>query len=46
MNIEKVTENHAGFWLTAIVTIVVFTSCGTTRPYVYMQGSFDTPALS
>src|ERR1035438_8469246 len=25
---------------------VLFSSCGTTRPYVYMQGSFDTAALS
>jgi len=26
--------------------VVLFSSCGTTRPYVYMQGSFDTAALS
>ena len=25
---------------------VIFSSCGTTRPYVYMQGTFDTAALS
>ncbi len=25
---------------------VLCSSCGTTRPYVYMQGSFDTAALS
>jgi len=24
----------------------IFSSCGTTRPYVYMQGQFDTAALS
>lgn len=25
---------------------IMFSSCGSTRPYVYMQGSFDTAALS
>ncbi len=48
MNIEKVTgKYHNRLWLIAIVFMVVFTSsCGTTRPYVYMQGSFDTTASS
>jgi len=47
MNIEKVTGKHyAGFWLAAIVTILLVGSCGTTRPYVYMQGAFDTTRLS
>ena len=25
---------------------IMFSSCGSTRPYVYMQGTFDTAALS
>lgn len=47
MNIEKVTgKNHARLWGMAIVLMVVFSSCGTTRPYVYMQGGFDTTKYS
>ncbi|HLK28165.1 MAG TPA: polysaccharide biosynthesis/export family protein [Puia sp.] len=26
--------------------LIIFCSCGTTRPYTYMQGQFDTAALS
>ena len=29
-----------------VVLSIMFSSCGTTRPYVYMQGTFDTAALS
>jgi len=33
--------------ITALVLLsFLFSSCGTTRPYTYMQGSFDTAALS
>ncbi len=29
-----------------IFLLVILSSCGTTRPYTYMQGTFDTAALS
>lgn len=29
-----------------VIVSIMLSSCGTTRPYVYMQGSFDTAALS
>ena len=34
------------FSLLLIITAIYMSSCGTTRPYVYMQGAFDTAALS
>jgi len=47
MNIEKVTgKNQARLWGMAIILMVIFTSCGTTRPYTYMQGGFDTTSYS
>jgi polysaccharide export outer membrane protein len=47
MNIEKVTgKNHLRLGLIALVVMVISTSCGTTRPYTYMQGGFDTTAYS
>jgi len=47
MNIEKVTGNGQGrWWAIAFVALVVLSSCGTTRPYVYMQGGFDTTKYS
>jgi len=34
-------------FIPALVALsIMFSSCGSTRPYVYMQGSFDTAALS
>ncbi|MBS1666524.1 MAG: polysaccharide biosynthesis/export family protein [Bacteroidetes bacterium] len=33
-------------FLGLVLPLVLLCSCGTTRPYVYMQGSFDTATLS
>ena len=30
----------------SFIVFILLSSCGSTRPYVYMQGSFDTAALS
>jgi len=47
MNIQRVTgKNHARLYGLAIVLMVVFSSCGTTRPFVYLQGGFDTTKYS
>jgi polysaccharide export outer membrane protein len=32
--------------LSVLILTVMLTSCGSTRPYVYMQGQFDTAKLS
>lgn len=47
MNIEKVTgKDHSRLWGMAVILLVIFTSCGTTRPFTYMQGGFDTTKYS
>jgi polysaccharide export outer membrane protein len=47
MNIEKVTgKQHTRLWGMAILFMVILSSCGTTRPYTYMQGGFDTTKVA
>lgn len=47
MNIEKVTgKQHTRLWGMAMLLMVILSSCGTTRPYVYMQGGFDTTKVT
>jgi len=45
--ISIITAARNAFYIAALTAIVFsFGSCASTRPYVYMQGSFDTAKLS
>jgi polysaccharide export outer membrane protein len=47
MKIAKVTgKNLTGLLGLALVIVIAHSSCGTTRPYVYMQGGFDTTKVT
>ena len=47
MNFPLLLKRHFFGFLPAIALIsIMSSSCGTTRPYTYMQGTFDTAALS
>jgi polysaccharide biosynthesis/export protein len=38
--------SYSIYSITLLLLIFVMSSCGTTRPYTYLQGSFDTAKLS